>query len=277
MTSHDTSRREFIGQSALQLAIIESLATTLQAAPGADCANSEPKRRSVLNVVCIGAHPDDPESGCGGTLARYVELGHCVTNVYLTRGEAGIPGKSHKEAAAIRTAEAEAACTILGAKPLFAGQIDGATEANDTTARSLNRLIADQRPNVLFAHWPIDTHPDHQVAGVLAVRAWLAAGRAFPLYFFEVARGLQTMCFVPTAYVDITTTRAKKKASLFAHKSQNGEKVYGKWHEIMDDFRGREACVSAAEAFASLRPVRYGECLPGLEIVPRPAPHQYEP
>ena len=54
-------------------------------------------------------------------------LGHTVTIVYLTRGEAGVPGKSHDEAAAIRTAECEASCKILGAKPIFAGQIDGAT------------------------------------------------------------------------------------------------------------------------------------------------------
>src|SRR5690349_16650778 len=81
----------------------------------------------ALKVVCVGGHPDDPESGCGGTLARYAALGHSVTAIYLTRGEAGVPGKSHEEAAAIRSAEAAAACKIIGAKPVFAGQIDGAT------------------------------------------------------------------------------------------------------------------------------------------------------
>src|SRR5438067_11427259 len=70
-----------------------------------------------LRVVCVGAHPDDPESGCGGTLARYSEAGHKVSIVYLTRGERGIAGKSLEEAAAIRTAEAQAACRILGATP----------------------------------------------------------------------------------------------------------------------------------------------------------------
>jgi hypothetical protein len=52
-----------------------------------------------LSVVCVGAHPDNPESGCGGTLARYSEAGHKVGIVYLTRGERGIPGKSLDEAA----------------------------------------------------------------------------------------------------------------------------------------------------------------------------------
>ena len=244
-----------------------------KATAGAEEPASHSEPRPQLHVVCVGAHPDDPESGCGGTLARYAELGHHVTNLYLTRGEAGIPGKSHSEAADIRTAEVEAACKILGAKPLFAGQIDGATEANNATARSLCALVIDQKPDVLFTHWPIDTHPDHQVAAVLAVRAWLAAGQAFPLYFFEVARGLQTMCFTPTAYVDITATRAKKKASLFAHKSQDGEETYRKWHEVMDDFRGREACVSAAEAFALLGPIRCAGTLPGLETARTSSSH----
>src|SRR5450759_1061518 len=87
-----------------------------------------PPQNQGLKIVCVGGHPDDPESGCGGTLARYAALGHSVTVIYLTRGEAGIPGKSHDEAAAIRSAECVASCKILGAKPVFAGQIDGATE-----------------------------------------------------------------------------------------------------------------------------------------------------
>ena len=76
----------------------------------------------ALRVVCVGAHPDDPESGCGGTLARYAALSHHVSILYLTRGERGIEGKSLDEAAAVRTGEAAAACKILAARPLFAGR-----------------------------------------------------------------------------------------------------------------------------------------------------------
>ena len=63
-----------------------------------------------IRVVVAGGHPDDPETGCGGTMARYAEQGHEVVVLYLTRGEAGIKGKSHDEAAAIRTREAMKAC-----------------------------------------------------------------------------------------------------------------------------------------------------------------------
>src|SRR5947207_9260410 len=70
-----------------------------------------------LKVVVAGAHPDDPESGCGGTIAHYSDLGHEVSILYLTRGEAGIAGKSPQETAAIRTAESQKACAILKATP----------------------------------------------------------------------------------------------------------------------------------------------------------------
>ena len=74
-----------------------------------------------LKVVCVGAHPDDPESGCGGTLALYSAQGHRVTVIYLTRGERGIQGKSDAEAAAIRTAEAESACRTSGSQTALRG------------------------------------------------------------------------------------------------------------------------------------------------------------
>ena len=80
-----------------------------------------------LKVVCVGGHPDDPESGCGGTLARFTAAGHDVTIIYLTTGEAGISGKTHTEAANIRREEGIAASRILRARPVFAGQIDGST------------------------------------------------------------------------------------------------------------------------------------------------------
>ena len=56
-----------------------------------------------LRVVCVGGHPNDPESGCGGTLTRLAIAGHSVSIIYLTRGESGIRGKSREAAAEIRT------------------------------------------------------------------------------------------------------------------------------------------------------------------------------
>jgi LmbE family N-acetylglucosaminyl deacetylase len=219
-----------------------------------------------LRIVCVGGHPDDPESGCGGTLARYSALGHAVTVISLTRGEAGVSGKSHDEAAAIRSAECGAACKILGAKPVFAGQVDGATTVDAKAAESFARLLSAERPNVVFTQWPIDSHLDHQAASTLTFRAWLAAGRGFELYYYEVNLGSQTMGFHPTDYVDITAVREKKKAALFSHKSQNGEEIYRRHHEVMENLRGREAGIAAAEAFVHLARLNSTSPLPGLGL-----------
>jgi LmbE family N-acetylglucosaminyl deacetylase len=216
-----------------------------------------------LKVVCVGAHPDDPESGCGGTLARYSAGGHRVTILYLTRGERGIPGKSLEQAARIRTAEAEAACKILGATPRFAGQIDGEAEFNAAGLQSFLALIQAEAPDVVFAQWPVDSHPDHQVGSLLTMRAYFAANPKFVLYFYEVNGGFQSMGFHPTHYVDIATVREKKKAALFAHRSQDGEGIYREHHEIMENYRGRESGLRAAEALVRLARDGKIDLLPG--------------
>ena len=216
-----------------------------------------------LNVVCVGAHPDDPESGCGGTLARYASLGHAVTIVYLTRGERGIPGKSLDEAAKIRTAESEAACKIIGAKPVFFGQIDGATEVTRAHVDAMTQLLATLKPDVIFAHWPVDTHMDHQVASVLTIRAWMNR-RESSLYFYEVNSGSQTEGFFPNTYVDITSVLEQKKAALFAHVSQDGQGIWREHHEIMAHWRGREVGTSVAEAFVHLNRSADISRLPGV-------------
>ena len=169
---------------------------------------------SELKVVCVGAHPDDPESGCGGTLARYVAAGHAATVVYLTRGERGIEGVSNSEAATIRTAESEAACRIIGAKALFAGQINGATEVTRARAEELRSILAAEKPDVLFTHWPIDTNFDHQAASMLTIAAWSALEPRPQLYFFEVNTGSQSQGFLPDTYVDISQVVETKKSAL---------------------------------------------------------------
>src|SRR5579863_8125660 len=162
MNSPSSSRRDFMKNS-LALGAPALLAAEILAAPTAQAENQTLTARP-LKIVCVGAHPDDPESGCGGALIRCRELGHSVTVIYLTRGERGIPGKSDEEAAQIRSAEAEAACRIIGAKPVFAGQIDGSTEFTRARLDQMLKLLEAADPDVIFTHWPVDTHFDHQVA-----------------------------------------------------------------------------------------------------------------
>ncbi len=204
-------------------------------------------------VVCLGGHPDDPESGCGGSLAKFVKAGHEVTVIYLTTGEAGIVGKSHLESAKIRKQEALNACKILNAKPIFAGQIDGDTIINNEWVNKITELIKIEKPDILFTHWPIDSHKDHQIASLLGIQAWERLGKIFELYFFEVCAGEQTYCFQPTDYVDITDTQEQKRKACFCHISQDPPSIYSCGHADMEVFRGREFGVKAAEGFVKMK------------------------
>jgi LmbE family N-acetylglucosaminyl deacetylase len=240
------TRRGFFKQSGV-------LAAPLLAAlhnPPLLAAATESSRR--LKVVCVGGHPDDPESGCAGTLSRYAGSGHTVTVIYLTRGERGIRKKGLDESARIRSAECEEACRIMGAQPKFFGQIDGDTSVTRAHVETMSRLLAELQPDVLFTHWPVDTHMDHQVASFLTIRAWMSASAAPQLFFFEVNTGSQTQGFLPSTYVDVTAVLEKKKSALFAHLSQDGKHIWAEHHEIIARWRGREAGVGAAEAFVHL-------------------------
>ncbi|MCC7498138.1 MAG: PIG-L family deacetylase [Bryobacterales bacterium] len=204
-----------------------------------------------LRVVVVGGHPDDPESGCGGTIARFTGSGHRVTIFYLTRGERGIPGKSLDEAAAIRTREAGEACRILGARAVFLGQVDGDTSISRTVYEQFEKLLSAERPDIVFAQWPIDSHRDHRITGLLAHDAWLRTTPKFQLYYYEVESGRQTQQFAPGCYVNIASTIDKKRASIFAHASQGPAGIWA-LHDQMQRFRGVEAACKVAEGFIPL-------------------------
>lgn len=261
MHMDDLSRRDFVKRTAAVTPVV--FAANILAPVAAESGSGEVPAKS-LKIVCVGGHPDDPESGCAGTLARYAAAGHGVTVIYLTRGERGISGKSNEEAATIRSAECEAACKIIGGKAAFAGQIDGSTEVSRSRLEELLKLIAAASPDVVFTHWPIDTHMDHQAASMLTYRACLALRKRPGLFFFEVNTGSQSQGFMPNVYVDITPVREKKKAALFAHRSQDGEGIWATHHEVIAAWRGREAGVTAAEAFVHLNRESAGRSLPGL-------------
>ncbi|MDR3714662.1 MAG: PIG-L family deacetylase [Puia sp.] len=248
------SRRQFVRNVLAGSMGLATLPSLLAAGP----LNGMKKKK----VVCLGGHPDDPESGCGGTLAKFAAAGHDVTVIYLTTGEAGIAGKSHTEAAAIRKQEAENACRVLQAKPLFAGQIDGDTVLNNEWVAKMRTFFEDEKPDLVFTHWPLDSHKDHQVAGLLAIQAWMHMEHRFPLYFFEVCIGMQTMGFHPTDYVDISDTREKKREAIYCHTSQDPPGIYGCGHASMEEFRGRELGVQAAEAFIRMN----GKTMGGISI-----------
>jgi len=230
------------GASAAAISILGTEAFAKDTVPAAKAATKK-------KILIIGAHPDDPETGCGGTMMLLAKAGHEVVSVYFTRGERGIPGTGLDASATIRTAEAEKACKIMGVSPIFMSQIDGDTKVNAEAYQEMHELIAKEKPDVVITHWPIDTHRDHVNCSDLVLDAWVKMDKPFDLYYFEVCTGIQTMHFFPTDFVDITSVLKEKHEACFCHVSQEPDDWYDKEHGRMERFRGMQYDCAAAEAF----------------------------
>jgi LmbE family N-acetylglucosaminyl deacetylase len=196
-----------------------------------------------LKVIVTGGHPGDPEYGCGGTVARLVELGHEVALLYLNDG---VPAGKPKDG--VRTAEARKACEILKARPLFAGQTDGDAVVDRAHYEAFRQLMATERPRIVLTHWPIDNHADHRAMSMLVYDAWLRMGKSFVLVYYEVSNGEDTVQFAPTHYVDISASEPTKRRACFAHASQSPEKFYA-LQEQVTRLRGIERGCRHAEGF----------------------------
>ena len=205
-------------------------------------------QESRLKIVVIGAHPDDPET-CAGGLAAILSERHEVTLAYLTRGEAGISGVDPAEAAITRTRESLTACNLLNARPLFLGQVDGQSVFDAAARQALADQIDVLTPDIVLTHWPLDSHPDHQVCSSLVFWHWWHHGRSYELLFFEAMLGQQSSMFCPNLYADITPVIDRKHAACFAHASQNIQEIYEFSHGPMERHRGMEHGCQYAEGY----------------------------
>jgi LmbE family N-acetylglucosaminyl deacetylase len=226
------SRRKLIGSVAL-----------LAAGSGA----AKPPARK-MKVLVAGGHPGDPEYGCGGTVARYTELGHEVVLLYLNRGDSGYLEKPSEDTAPVRVAEAAKACEILKARPAFAGQLNSKAIVDTAHYAAFQKIIESEKPDAIFTQWPIDGHRDHRAISSLAYDAWLAMGKRSAFYYYEVSSGEDTLMFNPTRYVDISAVEPKKRAACYAHASQTPDRYYALQSQVAK-FRGIESGYPQAEAF----------------------------
>jgi LmbE family N-acetylglucosaminyl deacetylase len=199
-----------------------------------------------LKVIVCGGHPGDPEYGCGGTIARYTDLGHDVALLYLNNGQ--LPSGSTPPPNGFRAAEAARACEILKARPLYAGQINSRAIVDPAHYDAFHKILAAERPDIVFTHWPLDNHADHRAISTLAYDAWLQMGRSFAFYYYEVSSGEDTVHFMPTHHVDITATEPRKRQACYAHASQTPDRYYA-LQEQVTRMRGFESGHRQAEGF----------------------------
>jgi N-acetylglucosamine malate deacetylase 1 len=187
-----------------------------------------------MNIVVVGAHPDDPEACCGGLAAKAGRDGHRVTFLYGSGGRSKrkIDDRPEDE---IRETEAQAACKMLGCQSYFLKFPMSNIPFNRDTLQRLCDFLRTVQADLILAHWPIDSHPDHQAMGVLATQA-VVGNPDVALAYYEACTGTQTLAFDPNRFVDITSVAGLKKNAVECHVSQN---VPAWWpmHEQMQKFR----------------------------------------
>ncbi len=183
----------------------------------------------MLDLLAIGAHPDDVELGAGGFLLRMKDMGYTTGILDLTRGEMGSRGTSE-----IRAKEAEAAGNILGVKVrrnLDLG--DGHLEVTLDSRHALAKAIRELKPTFLVGPYFDDKHPDHAAAGNLMKRASYDARMpkldlGLPPHSCRMLLYYPSHIYVhPSLVVDISPYFERKMAAVSAYESQFGETAGG--------------------------------------------------
>jgi len=217
-----------------------------------------------MNVLAVGAHPDDLEILCGGTLAKCAARGDAVTMICAANGDCGSAVHTREEISAIRRREAEAAAAVIGAEYHCLDYPDLEIPLDMEARTKLVEIIRRCRPDFIIAHAPNDYMLDHRIAGELADVASFDAtipnlktespvcDRTVPIFHMDTAAGLG---FAPTEYVDVTDHFEAKARMLACHESQV---AWLKHHdavnvddvmEIVARFRGVQVGVKFAEGF----------------------------
>jgi len=200
-----------------------------------------------MKILAIGAHPDDIEVGCSGTLAKYARNGHDIYLLVMTEGHMGGEGT-------IRKREQTKSAKILKSRELIWGGYKDTllTPHMNQMVHDVEAVIKKIAPDFIFVHHQDDTHQDHRALA----KATVSATRYIRnVLFFE---GPTTQNFSPTIFVDIRETLEAKIAMLLAHRSQV-QKTNIEGLAITDVvrstavFRGIQGRVRFAEAFFPLR------------------------
>ena len=198
--------------------------------------------RVGLNVLAIGAHPDDIELGCGAALLAHRRAGHAVTMLVMTAGL----GPAEQRA---RPEEQEEAAALLRAGLIWGGFEDGRVPSDGPAVRVIESAIARTGAEVIYTHAAGDSHQDHRA---VAAATAAAARRTQRLLCYESPT---TLGFSPTHFVDVDGLVEAKLGLIRAHLSQvmkNGL-VDLEAIEAQARFRGFQARVRHAEAFEATR------------------------
>lgn len=197
-----------------------------------------------MNILAVGAHPDDIEIGCGGTIAKHIARGDDVMMVVLSAGEQG------GARANVRLSELADSARILGVKRVECLKYpDREIPASHEVIAKLDRIVADFAPSRAYIPYTHEVHQDHARTSEVA----LAACRNLPqILMYEGPSTFPN--FQVDFWTDIAETIDTKLTSLGAYVSQ-GEKDILKIDSIrsLNHFRGYQARTTYAEGFHIFR------------------------
>ena len=217
-----------------------------------------------MNVLAVGAHPDDLEILCGGTLIKCVRRGDRVTMVTCANGDCGSAQHSREEIAAIRDKEARAAAVLIGAEYVCLGYSDLEIGLDMAARTKMAEVVRKAQPDLILLHSPQDYMMDHRNAYTLAEFASFDATipnlptdhppiqKPTPLFLMDTVAGLG---FEPTEFVDVTEVFELKVQALERHESQvawiehHDATSPVRLMEIQCAFRGMQCGAAYAEAF----------------------------
>jgi len=173
-----------------------------------------------LRIIAIGAHLDDIEIACGGTLAKAIEKGHHVKMIVLSKSAYTHYNGQIWRTERVAIKEGIKAASILGIKDFELHDFPAKDIPHDSSVvELLNSKIDEFKPNIILTHWPFDTHKSHQNTSL----STMAAGRYYnTILMFEPfpPGGRSYVAFRPQLYVNITEYIDKKLRALKAHRSE---------------------------------------------------------
>lgn len=193
--------------------------------------HSQTSRDQKLNILVIGAHPDDPDIKVGGTAYKWAQQGHNVVLVSVTNGNAGHHELTADQLERARRDESRRAGEIIGATYVILDIDDGTLMPTYENRLKIIRLIREHKADIVITHRPYDYHPDHRYTGQLVLdAAYMVTVPTIvpqiphlernPMFLYMSDRFTQPIEFRPDVCVDIDDAVEKKLDMIHQHTSQ---------------------------------------------------------
>ena len=205
-----------------------------------------------MNVLAVGAHFDDLELGCSGTLIKHVQNGDNVTMLVITDSAYSDPNGNEIRKADVAHNEGLEAAAIIGGEIICLEYKTLEVPFDDSLGKKILYYIETLDIDMVYSHWVYDVHRDHQNAG----KTTIMAARHVPRVLMYRSNYYDTeQQFRGNFYSDITEVMDKKIEVIKAHKSEL-ERVRYKWlsfFEKMHENDGQKIGVKFAECFEILK------------------------